>query len=71
MIMEMCISIISTYLSIDIKHIKKILYKKNNNEEKLEITENIDDVRKKLEDSKLILDNALHAMENQKNYLSK
>ena len=38
-IMELCISIISMFLDIDIKNIKKGLDKKTNNKENLEITE--------------------------------
>ena len=65
-IMELCISIISMILDIDIKNIKKGLDKKTNNKENLEITESIDTVSKKLEESKLIIENALLEMNNQK-----
>ena len=65
-IMELCISIISMFLDIDIKNIKKGLDKKTNNKESLEITESIDTVSKKLEESKLIIENALLEMNNQK-----
>ena len=65
-IMELCISIISMFLDIDIKNIKKVLDKKTNNKESLEITESIDTVSKKLEESKLIIENALLEMNNQK-----
>lgn len=65
-IMELCISIISMFLDIDIKKIKKGLDKKTNNKESLEITESIDTVSKKLEESKLIIENALLEMNNQK-----
>ncbi len=65
-IMELCISIISMFLDIDIKNIKKGLDKKTNNKENLEITESIDTVSKKLEESKLIIENALLEMNNQK-----
>ena len=64
--MELCISIISMFLDIDIKNIKKGLDKKTNNKESLEITESIDTVSKKLEESKLIIENALLEMNNQK-----
>ena len=65
-IMELCISIISMFLDINIKNIKKGLDKKTNNKESLEITESIDTVSKKLEESKLIIENALLEMNNQK-----
>lgn len=65
-IMELCISIISMFLDIDIKNIKKGLDKKTNNKESLEITESIDTVSRKLEESKLIIENALLEMNNQK-----
>ena len=65
-IMELCISIISMFLDIDIKNIKKGLDKKTNNKESLEITESIDTVSKKLEESKLIIENALLEMNNQR-----
>ena len=65
-IMELCISIISMFLDIDIKNIKKGLDKKTNKTESLEITESIDTVSKKLEESKLIIENALLEMNNQK-----
>ena len=65
-IMELCISIISMFLDIDIKNIKKGLDKKTKNKESLEITESIDTVSKKLEESKLIIENALLEMNNQK-----
>lgn len=70
-IMELCISIISMFLDIDIKNIKKGLDKKTNNKENLEITESIDTVSKKLEESKLIIENALLEMNNQKSFLNK
>ena len=54
------------FLDIDIKNIKKGLDKKTNNKESLEITESIDTVSKKLEESKLIIENALLEMNNQK-----
>ena len=65
-IMELCISIISMFLDIDIKNIKKGLDKKTNNKESLEITESIDTVSRKLEESKLIIENALLEMNKQK-----
>ena len=70
--LDIYMSILSSVIGVDLKGIIKSLnkekLKKSNN---IEISENIDTVSKKLEESKEIIDNALFEMDKQKNYLSK
>ena len=66
-ILEILISLISSFLGVNLKDIKKTLNKEvSHNTESLEISESIDMVSKKLEDSKEIIENALFEMEKQK-----
>mgnify|MGYP001079842694 FL=1 len=67
LILELYISVISSVLGINLKDIKKVINKgKLKDAGKLEITESIDDVSKKLEDSKEIIETALLEIEKQK-----
>ena len=67
LILELYISVISSVLGINIKDIKKVINKgKLKDAGKLEISESIDDVSKKLEDSKEIIETALLEIEKQK-----
>ena len=60
-------SIISEILGVNLKEVKKSLDKKALKESgNLEISENIDNVSKKLEESKEIIENALLEVEKQK-----
>ena len=64
---DIYISLISAVLDIDLKSIKKVFDKeKLKNTGNLEISQSIDTVSKKLEDSKEIIENALIEMEKQK-----
>lgn len=64
---DIYISIASAVLDIDLKSFKKIFDKeKLKSSENLEISQSIDTVSKKLEDSKEIIENALIEMEKQK-----
>ena len=66
-ILEILVSVISSFLGVNLKDIKKTLNKEAlQNAESLEISESIDTVSKKLEDSKEIIENALFEMEKQK-----
>lgn len=66
-VLELYISVISSVLGINLKDIKRIINKeKLKGAGKLEISESIDNVSKKLEDSKEIIENALLEMEKQK-----
>lgn len=66
-ILEIYISAMSSFLGVNLKDIKKILNKEvRKNPESLKISESIDTVSKKLEDSKEIIENALFEMEKQK-----
>lgn len=66
-ILEILASVISSFLGVNLKDIKRILDKEiSKNTEGLEIGESIDIVSKKLEDSKEIIENALFEMEKQK-----
>lgn len=66
-ILETLISVISSFLGVNLKDIRKALNKEvPPNIESLEISESIDTVSKKLEDSKEIIENALFEMEKQK-----
>lgn len=66
-ILEILISVISSFLGVNLKDIKKTLNKEVlQNAESLEISESIDTVSKKLEDSREIIENALFEMEKQK-----
>lgn len=65
--LEIIISLISTFLGVDLKIIKESLNKKTlKDSENLEISENIDKVSRKLEESKTIIENALLEVEKQK-----
>lgn len=66
-IIELLANRISRYLGVDLKELKKSLDKKTLKESgNLEISENIDNVSKKLEESKEIIENALLEVEKQK-----
>ncbi len=67
LLFEICMAIISSLGGIDLKDIKRIFDKeKTEGAENLEISESIDIVSKKLEDSKEIIEVALAEMEKQK-----
>ena len=67
LILELYISVISSVVGINLKDIKKVINKgKLKDAGKLEISESIDDVSKKLEDSKEIIETALLEIEKQK-----
>lgn len=67
-ILEILISVISSFLGVNLRDIKKTLNKEvSHNTESLEISESIDMVSQKLEDSKEIIEDALFEMEKQKN----
>lgn len=65
--LDIYMSILSSVIGVDLKGIRKSLnkekLKKSNN---IEISENIDTVSRKLEESKEIIDNALFEMDKQK-----
>ena len=64
---EIYISLVSNIIGIDLKQIKRVLDKeKLRKSGQVEISDSIDVVSKKLEESKDIIDNALLEMENQK-----
>ena len=64
---EIYISLISNLIGIDLKQVKRIFGKeKLRNSGQAEISDSIDVVSKKLEESKDIIDNALLEMEKQK-----
>lgn len=64
---DICVAIVSLTSGIDLKEVKKVFDKGNTeNAENLEISESIDIVSKKLEESKKIIDVALLEMEKQK-----
>ena len=66
-ILEVLTAVISTILDVNLKEIQKTLNKKNSNSlENLEINESIDTVSVKLQESKMIIENALLEMEKQK-----
>lgn len=66
-ILEVLTAVISTILDVNLKDIQKTLNKKNSNSlENLEINESIDTVSVKLQESKMIIENALLEMEKQK-----
>ena len=66
-ILEVLVSIISSFLGVNLRDIKKTLDKENlKSSGNLEISESIDTVSKKLEDSKDIIENALLEIEKQK-----
>lgn len=66
-ILEVLISVISSFLGVNLKEIKKSLNKdRSNNIEDNVISESIDSVSKNLQDSKEIIENALLEMEKQK-----
>ena len=66
-ILEVLISIISSFLGVSLKDIKKSLNKENlNKTEDNVISKSIDSVNKNLQDSKEIIENALLEMEKQK-----
>lgn len=65
---EIALAMLSTLGGISLKDIKKVFDKeKTESAENLEISESIDIVSKKLEDSKEIIEVALFEMEKQKN----
>ena len=60
-------SLISEFLGVNLKELKKSLDKKNLKESgNLEISKNIDNVSKKLEESKEIIENAILEVEKQR-----
>ena len=64
---EIYISLVSNIIGIDLKQIKRVLDKeKLRKSGQVEISDSIDVVSKKLEESKIIIDNALLEMEKQK-----
>lgn len=66
-ILEILISVISSFLGVNLKDIKKTFTKEIlEKSESLEISESIDTVSKKLEDSKEIIENALFEINKQK-----
>lgn len=66
-ILNIMISITSSFLGINLKDIKKILNKKSiNNSENAKISASIDAVSKNLVDSKETIENALREIEKQK-----
>lgn len=66
-ILEIIISVISSFLGVNLKDIKKSLNKESlKNSGNIKISESIDSVSKNLEDSKEIIENALLEMEKQK-----
>lgn len=66
-ILEIIVSIISSFLGVNLKDIKKILNKENDKRlENTEISESIDVVSKNLANSKEIIENALIEIEKQK-----
>lgn len=66
-ILEILISLISSFWGVSLKDIKKALNKEvPENTERVEISESIDTVSKKLEDSKEIIENALSEINKQK-----
>lgn len=66
-ILNIMISITSSFLGINLKDIKKILNKKSiNNSENARISASIDAVSKNLVDSKETIENALREIEKQK-----
>lgn len=67
MIKSVVVSMISAILDVDLKDIQKTLVKaKLKNAGKLDISDNIDAVSKKLEDSKEMIETALLEVEKQK-----
>ncbi|RHR21619.1 hypothetical protein DWX43_23720 [Clostridium sp. AF19-22AC] len=67
LILEIYTSILSSFLGIDLRDIKKTLDRKRlRDSNNLEISESIDTVSQKLEDSKEIIENALLEMDKQK-----
>lgn len=66
-LLEVIISIISSFLGVDLKEIKKILNKESMKRSgDVKISESIDSVSKNLEDSKEIIENTLLEMDKQK-----
>lgn len=66
-ILEILISVISSFLGVNLKDLKKTFNKEIlEKSESLEISESIDTVSKKLEDSKEIIENALFEINKQK-----
>lgn len=66
-ILEVIISVISSFLGVNLKDIKKSLNKESlKNSGNIKISESIDSVSKNLENSKEIIENALLEMEKQK-----
>ena len=64
---EIYISLVSNIIGIDLKQIKRVLDKeKLRKSGQVEISDSIDVVSKKLEESKNVIDNALLEMEKQK-----
>lgn len=67
MLFEVYISIISSLIGIDLKQVKRIFDKeKLKNSSQVEVSDSIDTVSEKLEESKDIIDNALLEIEKQK-----
>ena len=71
-LVEICLTMLFTLGEIKLKDIKKVFDKeKTDSAENLEISESIDIVSKKLEDSKEIIEVALFEMEKQKKLFNK
>lgn len=66
-ILEIIISVISSFLGVNLKDVKKSLNKESlKNSGNIKISESIDSVSKNLENSKEIIENALLEIERQK-----
>ncbi|MDE5909778.1 MAG: hypothetical protein K2H52_13700 [Lachnospiraceae bacterium] len=71
-LVEICLTMLFTLGEIKLKDIKKVFDKeKTDSAQNLEISESIDIVSKKLEDSKEIIEVALFEMEKQKKLFNK
>ena len=67
LLIDIYVSMISSILGVSLKDIRKVLRKeKLKNEGKSEISDSIDVVSKNLEESKIIIEEALLEMEKQK-----
>ena len=67
LLIDIYVSMISSILGVSLKDIRKVLRKeKLKNEDKSEISDSIDVISKNLEESKIIIDEALLEMEKQK-----
>ncbi|HBF9366815.1 TPA: hypothetical protein KO277_002365 [Clostridioides difficile] len=67
LLIDIYVSMISSILGVSLKDIRKVLRKeKLKNEDKSEISDSIDVISKNLEESKIIIEEALLEMEKQK-----